>query len=67
MSDTQLDAKVAAKLIARRVRVGGNSADSARLLADLIAAHKGVNLASALVYHGFAGEHYARLVADGKA
>lgn len=41
-------------LVARRVRGGGNHTDSAALLAELIAAHEGINLESALLYHGFA-------------
>ena len=47
-------------MIARRVRVGGFAASrSRRLLSELIAAHDGDNLASALVYWGFATERQA--------
>ena len=47
-------------MIARRVRVGGFAASrSRRLLSELIAAHDGYNLASALVWWGFATERQA--------
>lgn len=41
------------KLIATRVRKGGDPDESARLLAELAAAHTGHNLAYALVYNAF--------------
>ena len=42
------------KLIARRVKLGNNEAQSVQLLAELIEAHEGDNLEYALVYEGFA-------------
>ena len=49
----------AAKMIARRVSKGGNEAESAAMLADIIARHSGSNLVSALVYNEFATERAA--------
>jgi hypothetical protein len=47
-------------MIARRSRVGGYApGKSRRLLSELKAAHDGVNLASALVWWGFATERQA--------
>lgn len=44
------------RLIAFRVRGGGNPEESAQLLAALAASHVGYNLAYALHYNGFVGE-----------
>ncbi|HEU5223098.1 MAG TPA: hypothetical protein VFU07_05380 [Candidatus Lumbricidophila sp.] len=41
-------------LVARRVRGGGNPAESERLLDELLANYRGDNLAFALHYNGFA-------------
>lgn len=41
------------KMIARRIRLGYNEAASRALLAQLVAAHDGDNLAFALQYNGF--------------
>lgn len=46
-------------LITRAVSKGANPAEARRLLADLVARHSGDNLASALVYKGFATERQA--------
>lgn len=43
----------AARLIARRVKGGANAAESEVLLAEIVAAHDGDNLAYALSYNGF--------------
>lgn len=43
-------------LVTRRVRRGGNPDDSADLLAELLSAHTGGNLATALHYNDFATE-----------
>lgn len=51
--------KMEAKMFARRVRFGANKAESRALLADLLAAHEGDNLAHALVYQSFATERQA--------
>jgi len=51
-------------LVARRVRQGGNAIDSMLLLSELIAAHKGDNLAHALHYNGFATEAAAAKAAE---
>lgn len=50
-------------LIARRVRKGANAAQSAALLAALIASHTGDNLAHALVYNDFATAAQAAKIA----
>lgn len=47
------------KMIARRVKGGYNAEQSKALLTHLIASHDGHNLASALVYQGFATERQA--------
>ncbi len=41
------------KMIARRVKGGASEAQSRILLAELVAAHDGDNLAAALAYNGF--------------
>lgn len=52
------------KLISRRISKGHNAADSAKLLAEVIAAHSGDNLVTALVYNEFATEAQATKIAD---
>lgn len=47
------------KMIARRVKNGGNAAQSAAVLENLHKAHEGWNLVTALVYNGFATEMMA--------
>ncbi|KXO90991.1 Uncharacterised protein (plasmid) [Tsukamurella tyrosinosolvens] len=47
-------------LIDRRVAGGANREDSQALLAELLEAHAGDNLVSALVYQGFATEKQAK-------
>ena len=49
-----------AQMIARRASKGFNAAESAVLLADLLARHAGENLVAALVFDGFATEGTAR-------
>lgn len=46
-------------LIDRRVAGGANREESQHLLAELLSAHSGANLASALVHQGFATEAQA--------
>lgn len=46
--------QLAKLMIARRVRGGYRTDESAALLADLLARYAGDNLAAALVYQGFA-------------
>lgn len=41
------------KLTVTRVKGGANAVESAAMLSDLIASHKGDNLATALLYNGF--------------
>ena len=48
-----ITAEQRAKMIARRVRRGGNADQSARVLAELEASHEGYNLLTALVYNDF--------------
>lgn len=48
-----------AKMIARRTSKGYNAAESATLLAELIASHAGDNLATALTYNEFATQAQA--------
>ena len=45
---------ITAKLIAFRVKKGNNEAQSTALLEELLEAHTGYNLASALNYNNFA-------------
>lgn len=54
MNKSQADA-----LVARRASKGHRADESAALLAELLAAHDGENLAHALVFHGFATERQA--------
>lgn len=54
-----LEPAARAALIARRVRGGFAAADSAALLEELLRAHKGAALVSALTYQGFATERQA--------
>lgn len=49
-----MNTNTAAKLISRYVIKGGNETTGHTLLADILKSHTGDNLASALVYNGFA-------------
>ena len=53
-----------AELIGRRVAKGNDRDGSTSLLAELLAAHSGENLVTALVYQGFASERAARSFVD---
>lgn len=47
-------------MVSRRVRGGHTASESIQLLAQLIRQHRGENLATALVYNGYATEPQAR-------
>ena len=55
--------KTLTRMVERRVKFGANKMESADLLRDLLAAHKGDNLVHALCYEGFATELQATRLA----
>jgi hypothetical protein len=57
-----METTTATKFIARRISKGYNPAESASLLADLIARHAGENLIHALTFNEFATEAQARKI-----
>lgn len=58
-----MDKRLVERFIKNYIRKGGNRETGAALLADLMERHEGYNLATALVYHGFAGETLAHRAA----